>query len=217
MKTEPDRMDNLSKTHKNKVFWVPENSGFLSALFKEIYPLIASQIVKRCKINRGIGIDIQYGPGSLAIALAKITALKIYSLDISEQMYLIARQNIEKENLNNRIFPLVADVHQLPFKDNFADLIVSRGSMFFWKDREQSFKDIHRVLKPSGFAYVGGGYGNIELKNKIKKSNKNNKDFDDAKIPKISIEELEKNFYNAGIKNYEIINDDSGLWAVIKN
>ncbi len=151
MKTDPERMDNLSK-----------------GIFKDIYPLIARQIIERCGIKKGICIDIGSGPGALAVALAKITDLNIYSLDISAEMHVIAKKNIEREGLIHRIFPVIGNVHQLPFSDNFADLIVSRGSMFFWKDKKTSFKEIYRVLRSGGRVYIGWGFGSAELKEKNK-------------------------------------------------
>ena len=149
MKTDPKKMDETSKT-----------------CFKEVYPLIADQIIERSRIKDGICIDIGSGPGSLAIAISKVTDLNIYSLDISEEMNQIAKKNIIEEELHHRIFPVNGDVHELPFPDDFADLIISRGSLFFWEDKETSFKEIYRVLKPDGWAYIGGGFGSKTLKNK---------------------------------------------------
>jgi ubiquinone/menaquinone biosynthesis C-methylase UbiE len=200
METDPERMDRISKT-----------------LFKDIYPLIAGQIVERCGIKHGICIDIGSGPGALAISVAKITDLNIYSLDISAKMQEIAKKNIVNEGLNHKIFPVKGDVHQLPFSENFADLIVSRGSMVFWKDKRASFREIYRVLKPDGFAYIGGGFGSAELREKIKKLSTENQNSDHVKIPKVNVEELEKILNHAEIKNYQIINDDSGLWVLFKN
>jgi len=39
--------------------------------------------------------------------------------------------------------------------------------MFFWEDLAQAYKKIHRVLIPRGMAYIGGGFGSKELKEKI--------------------------------------------------
>jgi len=200
MKTDPEMMNNLSKTR-----------------FKEIYPLIAGQIIEKCGITEGIGIDIGSGPGALAIALVKLTELNMYSLDISYNAHKIAIENIENTGLSDKVFPIVADVHQLPFEDNFADLMVSRGSMFFWKDKEDCFREIYRVLKPTGFAYIGGGYGSAELKDKIKKSRKNDSNRTHDKIPKIDVTQLKNDLNNANIKDFDIINDSSGLWVLIKN
>jgi len=197
--TGPERMDRLSKS-----------------VFREIYPLIASQIVGRCGVKKGVCIDVGSGPGALAISVAKITDLKIYSLDISDKMQEIAIANIENKGLKHEIFPVKGDVHSLPFSDDFADLIISRGSMFFWENKETSFREIYRVLKPDGFAYIGGGFGSAELREKIKKSSAKNQNSDHVKIPKVNVEELEKILNHAEIKNYQIINDGSGLWVLFK-
>jgi ubiquinone/menaquinone biosynthesis C-methylase UbiE len=199
MKTNPEKMDKISKT-----------------VFKDIYPLIAKQIIERCGIKYGICIDVGSGPGALAIALAKITNLKIYSLDILDKMQEIARKNIENDGLIHKIIPVKGDVHQLPFPDDFADLIISRGSMVFWEDKETSFREVYRVLKPEGRAYIGGGFGSAELREKIKRSSIENRNSDHVKIPKVNVEELEKILNHAEIKNYQIINDDSGLWVLFK-
>lgn len=51
-----------------------------------------------------------------------------------------------------------ADAQALPFKDNYADIIVSRGSFQFWKDKRLAFSEIYRVLKTGGIAFIGRGF-----------------------------------------------------------
>lgn len=198
MKTDPERMDKLSKT-----------------MFKDIYPLIAGQIVERCGIKDGICIDIGSGPGALAVAISRVTDLNIYSVDISPRINEIAGKNVIKEGLHHRIFPVNGDVHHLPFSDDFADLIISRGSLFFWEDKEASFKEIYRVLKAGGGVYIGGGFGSAELKNKIKQSISTGRT-DHITIPKVDITTLKLILNRASIEEYQIINDSSGLWILFK-
>lgn len=188
-------------------------------IYSPTYPLIASQITEKFQINKGICIDVGTGPAPLSIALAKITDLKIYAMDISEEMCQIAEQKINSECLENRIIPIRSNVNKMPFEDGFADLVVSRGSMFFWKDLSSGFEEIYRVLKPSGASYIGGGYGSGMLKEKIKREFKDNRNSGKKLYkspPKIDINTLEKAVNNAGIKNYILINDDSGLWVLFK-
>ena len=198
METDPKRMDKISKTH-----------------FKDVYPQVADQIIQRCGIKDGTCIDVGSGPGALAIAISKVTDLNIYSLDISAEMNQVAKRNIIKEKLHHKIFPVNGDAHNLPFSKDFAELIISRGSIFFWKNKETCFKEIYRVLKPGGWAYIGGGFGSGELKNKIKQS-VNNSRTDHITVPKISIMTLELILNQVPIKNYQIINDNSGLWILFK-
>jgi ubiquinone/menaquinone biosynthesis C-methylase UbiE len=47
----------------------------------------------------------------------------------------------------------------MPFPSNSVDLVVSRGSIFFWTDPSKGLQEVYRVLRPGGKAYIGGGHG----------------------------------------------------------
>ena len=189
-------------------------------VFAPIYPVIAKQIVERTNIKEGICIDLGTGTGALARAIAKITNLKVYALDISKDMLKLTEKYIKEEGLDDRVIPILGDVHNMPFEDNFADLIISRGSMFFWNDKIKAFKEIYRVLKPDGMAYIGGGFGNRELREKIfAEMRRRNPNWDNevkSRMKNHNKEILEDILNKAGILNYNIIDDDSGLWILIK-
>ncbi|MDG3546872.1 MULTISPECIES: class I SAM-dependent methyltransferase [Methanobacterium] len=178
-----------------------------------IYPLIANQIISKLHITEGVAIDVGTGPASLSVAMARLSDLKIYAMDISAEVIQIAQESMEKEGLENRIKLVHGDVHQMPFPHDFADLVFSRGSMFFWKDLPTAFREIYRVLKPGGSAYVGGGFGSAEVKEKVKPQFERDPP---NSIPKIPIDTLEKAVLKAGINDYTLINDDSGLWVLFK-
>jgi len=64
----------------------------------------------------------------------------------------------KKNHLEKRVDTVFADAQALPFKDNYADIIVSRGSFQFWKDKRLAFSEIYRVLKTGGIAFIGRGF-----------------------------------------------------------
>jgi ubiquinone/menaquinone biosynthesis C-methylase UbiE len=169
----------------------------------------------KLKIREGVAIDAGTGPAALSIAMAKITNLKIYAMDISPEILGVAKESIEIEGLKDRIEPVMGDVHQMPFEDDFANLIFSRGSMFFWKDLTTAFKEIYRVLMPGGFGYVGGGFGSISVQKKVKDRIKKRGRFY-KNSPKIHVADLETAVRDAGVLNHTIINDESGLWVLFK-
>lgn len=180
-----------------------------------VYPLIASQITNKFQIMKGVAIEVGSGPASLSIAMARITELKIYAMDISPEMYKIAGKNIAKCGFKDRILPMLADVHQMPFPDNYAHLIFSRGSMFFWKDLASALKKIYAVLKPGGASYIGGGFGNETTKKLVKKTFKKQEENYESP-PKIDIATLEIAVQKAEINNYQLLDDESGLWVLFE-
>jgi len=64
-----------------------------------------------------------------------------------------------EKGIEDRLFAVVGVAEAMPFPDNSVDLVVSRGSIFFWDDPAQGLKEVHRVLRPGGKAYIGGGAG----------------------------------------------------------
>lgn len=124
-----------------------------------VYPLIAQQILDDYQIAQGICLDIGTGPGHIGIELAKITHLEIYFVDLKQDALDKARENVSHWGLDNVVHFTQADVSQMPFEDDFADLIVSRGSLWFWADQAGGLREIYRVLKPGGIAFAGGGLG----------------------------------------------------------
>lgn len=132
--------------------------------FAKVYPVIARHIVDKYGIATGHCLDAGSGPGSLSIALARITDLSIVSLDMEPAMTLLATANFTEAGLPDRIEAITADVHKIPFPDGYFDLIVSRGSVFFWDDVPGGLAELYRVLKPGGVCFCGGGMGNEEAK-----------------------------------------------------
>lgn len=190
--------------------------------FAPIYPYLARCITKKFGITKGICVDVGSGPGSLAIAMAYITKMRVYSLDIQEKMTEVARRNIAEEGLSSRIKAVTADVCDMPFDDDSVDLVVSRGSMPFWGNRSRAFQEIYRILRPGGVAYVGGGFGSEEIKAQVfetfSKSDalKDNKDkfLEGMKRAKFKPEQLLGDLEESHVGG-TVENEFCGLWVQI--
>ncbi|WP_459202194.1 class I SAM-dependent methyltransferase [Methanococcus sp. CF] len=188
-------------------------------LFAPIYPVIAKNIINRFGITKGTCIDLGSGPGSLSIALSKQSDFLVIALDFSEHMNEIASKNISDAEMNGRIQLVQGDVHKIPFDDDYADLIVSRGSVFFWEDINTAFREIYRVLKPGGKTYIGGGFGNKELRDSISaemiRRNPDWKEFNRKNISQENVERFRAVLDDIGVSTYELILGDEGFWIVI--
>lgn len=125
-----------------------------------VYSELADYLVKRFDLEQqsGIGIDIGGGPGNLVFELAARTR-KLYwiNADINTWYNRYFSENALAQKLEHRTAFIYADACFLPFRSNYANIIVSRGSYQFWQDLEKGLTEINRVLKPGGAAFVGRG------------------------------------------------------------
>ena len=187
-------------------------------VFAPIYPVIAEQIKNKTGINEGICLDVGCGTGALGRALARITELEITFFDQSEEMLELAQKYAFEEDILYRSGFVNGDIHAIALEDNSVDIVISRGSSPFWEDWHKAYSEIARVLKIGGMAYIGGGFGNAELREKIvAQMNENNPNWRNSFQDKIKPEReaLPAILASLDIAKYTIIDDDSGFWAFI--
>lgn len=186
-------------------------------VFAPIYPVIAQQIITETGIKHGKCLDIGTGTGYLGLAMAEASDLEVCLMDISPEMINYAKQNINHRRLQHKVQALYGDVHKIPIPDQSVNLVVSRGSVFFWDDLAQAFKEIYRILLPGGMAFIGGGFGSEQLKKQIDekmkekderwltKHNARQGGFSSRKFPEL-FDELNISFK---------IRKDNGFWVII--
>jgi ubiquinone/menaquinone biosynthesis C-methylase UbiE len=187
-------------------------------VFAPIYPVIASDIVGSSGIKEGICLDLGCGLASLGIALAEQTDLTVYAVDISEKMYELSTEKAARHGVSDRLNPTLADVHKLPFDDDFANLVVSRGSVFFWDNLPVAFSEIARVLAPGGEAWIGGGFGTAELRQQIAKTmEERDPGWQEGSKKRLSPENkqaMKDACVSTGLI-FRVVDDDAGFWVVM--
>lgn len=189
-------------------------------VFAPIYPVIARNALVVTGIEKGVCLDLGSGPGMLAISMAiEAPALEVAAFDFSEDARLIAIGNIYEAGLENRIRTISGDVHNMPYEDCCIDLIVSRGSMFFWKDLVGAFREIWRVLASGGATYIGGGFGSLALRDQVIREMAVRDPEWKCYAKKMDYKDMErfkKMFTEIGCENhYRVIDDDTGMWVVL--
>ena len=175
------------------------------------------QIIEDYGILEGVCVDVGCGTAVFAIDLCRHSKLKIYALEKEKAICEVARMNIEKEQLTDKIIPVLGDAHDLPFKNEFADFIISRGSYHCWEDKVQVFKEIYRVLKKGGIGFVGGGFGRYVTEEELNRMKSlRDRSLKDGAKAYSSPDKLREAIYKAGIANFRIIYDRAGIWAELK-
>ena len=95
-------------------------------------------------------LDIATGTGDLAILFAETSAKEIIGLDISQGMLDIGKKKIEAKKLNTKIQMVLGDGENIPYSDNYFDVITVAYGVRNFENLEIGLSEILRVLKPNG-------------------------------------------------------------------
>lgn len=196
-----------------------QRSGNYS-LLQPMYPLLIQQFVDDYSLNSGVAIDVGTGPGWLGLELAKISDMKIIFLDSSQESLDLAKKNFDAIEVDNAVDFIRSDVTAIPLDDDFADFIMSRGSIWFWEEPEKGLQEIYRILKPGGVMIVGGGLGRYipqSMRERMQKILKKRLIERNEKRP--SVEEFTEMVKKAKLPDWQILtegNDFGGVWVEIK-
>ena len=133
------------------------------------YPYVVADMLKFCQPAKGFWVDLGAGKGQIAIPLIEETGTPVTMLDPDTEAMAKGLAIAREKGLGDRLFAVVGVAEDLPFPDDSVDLVVSRGSIFFWDDPVKGLREVHRVLRPGGKAYIGGGAGSGYPETAVKK------------------------------------------------
>ena len=91
------------------------------------------------------------GNGISACNILKMYGCTIVGIDISERMVVLSRRKAENEALSERVAFRVADVQDLPFRDNMFDAVISESVTSFSGHKQKAISEYVRVLKKGGY------------------------------------------------------------------
>jgi SAM-dependent methyltransferase len=193
---------------------------------KVVYLELTDYLVKRFDLSEkpGVGIDIGGGPGDLIVHLAKRTRQYYWiNADINTWCARPFAMNMLKENIAHRTGFVFADACALPFRDNYADIAVSRGSYQFWPDLEKGMSEILRVLRSGGVAFVGRGVAPTMPETEVRKLAKAGRIGGPKYDPDKDAERFRDLMQKLGIPQFEVIrnipedpNLNYGVWLYFR-
>jgi arsenite methyltransferase len=95
-------------------------------------------------LGSGAGIDV-----FLAANIARENG-KVIGIDMTDKMLEKARDNAEKHNYKNVEFRQGDIEKRIPVDGDSADAVISNCVINLTSDKVNTFKEIHRILKPTG-------------------------------------------------------------------
>jgi len=126
----------------------------------DYYACVARDVVEMCRPRDGVWVDLGCGEGPLGFALAELSEVVLVLVDPNREALARAVRKAWELGLSRRTVAVYGPAESLPLADDSVDLVVSRGSIFFWEDRPAGVREVYRVLRPGGKAMLGGGLGN---------------------------------------------------------
>jgi ubiquinone/menaquinone biosynthesis C-methylase UbiE len=111
-----------------------------------------NELLEMLNLNESVNVlEVACGTGYTACKVAHTYHCKITAVDYSEKMIAKAKERAKKEHVDEYIEFKIANVFDLPFKDNTFDIAYFESFLnILAGDKEKALTEIARVVKPGG-------------------------------------------------------------------
>ena len=187
-------------------------------LWTKIYPYLAIQVMEH--YGRHPGAVLELGPfsGGISVELARLNpglSISLAAQDPGVVDYL--QKEMEGVGLNRKVEINRSELDNLVFADCLFDLVLFRGAYFFLDQEGKILREVERVLKGDGLAFIGGGYGKDTPEALIKEIADESRDLNDRLgRRRVTEGEVIAMVNRAGLASQVRIEKQGGLWLVIQ-
>lgn len=118
--------------------------------FTDLYIALSKSVKDHTTTLQPRILDLGCGPGLLSAEILHIIPdATVIGIDPLVKMLTLAKENAHKQGVYSFI-PVLGVSEKIPLNDNSIDTIVSRFSLPYWKQPDESFLEMNRVLRPNG-------------------------------------------------------------------
>jgi SAM-dependent methyltransferase len=189
----------------------------LNLLWEPIRPFLTRQVEEL--YGRRNGNILEIGPFSgLIFALAQKKVGRSFSIAAFPQATIaMYRQEARKHGLEDRVRIVESDSSLMGIADDSVDLAIFRGALFFPILFRVDFEAIHRVLRPGGIGFVGGGFGKHTPAEVISQIGKRSEELN-ASMGRIrvTVDSVREQVRISNLEGKCEITTDGGLWVVMR-
>ncbi|MDR3490815.1 MAG: methyltransferase domain-containing protein [Gammaproteobacteria bacterium] len=108
------------------------------------------EMFKDVHVNQKKCLDIGFGLAGVAYYLAATFGADITGLEINPWMAIQANKKISAALKNLLHFVTYENFPKIPFNNNEFDIVYSKGVLVHLQDKQETFNEMYRVLKPRG-------------------------------------------------------------------
>jgi ubiquinone/menaquinone biosynthesis C-methylase UbiE len=193
----------------------------INRLWTPVYPGIAKQVAEYCSTSPKHILEVGCFSGGAGLCLleqfpsGKLTVVLEYG-ELERTFYSDWREML-KDVHAGRVSLQYSELNALNLSDQSFDLVFCRGAFFFFDPEHLFLREIDRVVRPGGFAFIGGGFGSYTPSNVIDTIAKESRRLNYELRKRImSNESLVSALAGAGLEKRAEIVDKGGLWVVIR-
>lgn len=100
-------------------------------------------------------VDLGCGDGrNVAELLRMFPQAKVSGVDLSPQAVALAEKRNHGDIITKRCQMIEGSVNKLPFANESCDLMTAFETVYFWPGPAESFREVYRVLMPSGLFMI---------------------------------------------------------------
>ena len=186
-------------------------------LWSKIYPHLAAQVMEYYGQSSGDVLELGPFAGGISVELARLhPGLKITLAAQESGMVDFLRMEMEGAGLDRKIELECCELDNLAFESSLFDLVIFMGAYFFLDEESRVLREIYRVLKEGGIAFVGGGYGKNTPQALIDEIANTSRDLNDQLgRRRVTVGEVESMVKRAGLSDHARIEKEGGLWLVL--
>ncbi len=187
----------------------------INTLWLPIYPFMADHLLAASGLESGRALDFGPFAGGIAVSLiAKSSRFDAKVVDESDRVLSSAIAWACENGCSSRLAIQQGPIGKIVEPDASFDLIIVRGAFFFIT--ATLLRDIKRVLRSGGFAWVGGGYGPLTPNDVIaplaERSRRLNEELGKRRI---TVEKCKTLLGRAGLSSCSRISTEGGLWIEV--
>ncbi|HVB01763.1 MAG TPA: class I SAM-dependent methyltransferase [Acidimicrobiales bacterium] len=132
----PQRYDMLAE-----LLSMGQNRRWRRAMIDRIVPADAKSV-----------LDVACGPAGVSLQLADRTDAQIVGIDLTEDMLIQGKHNVDLAGMGDRIHLVIGRGQQLPFADSQFDALTFTYLLRYVDDPQSALNEMARVIKPGGTA-----------------------------------------------------------------
>jgi ubiquinone/menaquinone biosynthesis C-methylase UbiE len=187
-------------------------------LWGKIYPFLAVQVTEYYGKSEGDVLELGPFAGGISVELLRMyPGLKITLAAQESGMVDYLRTEMEGARPDRKIELRCCELHNLAFAGSLFDLVIFRGAYFFLDEEGKIIREIYRVLRKEGVAFIGGGYGKATPQPLIDEIARRSRDLNDRLgRRRVTVDDVKGMIKKAGLSDHARIEKEGGLWLVIK-